>query len=201
MHTNEVSSARPDPSDVAAYDELLAEVTVGELRPLAGRIEVRDYDPRWPTLYALEAERLHALLGPRAVLVEHVGSTAVPGLAAKPIVDIVLEVPDAADEPAYGPRLELGGYELRIREPDWFEHRLFKGPGADVNVHVFSAGCPETRRMLRFRDWLRGNAADRGLYAEAKRRLATRDWKYVQQYADAKSEVVAEIMRRAEAGS
>ena len=88
-------------------------------------------------------------------LLEHAGSTSVPGLAAKPRIDIMLAVPDSADEPSYVPALEAAGYVLRIREPDWYEHRVFKGPDTDVNLHVFSAGCPEIARMLLFRDWLR----------------------------------------------
>jgi GrpB-like predicted nucleotidyltransferase (UPF0157 family) len=138
-------------------------------------------------------------LGDRVMRLEHAGSTSVPGLPAKPIIDMVLEVPDSADEPGYAPVLEAVGYVLRIREPDWFEHRVFKGPDTNVNLHTFSAGCPETDRMLLFRDWLRANAADRDYYAATKRELARRDWKYVQQYADAKSGVVAEIMARATA--
>jgi GrpB-like predicted nucleotidyltransferase (UPF0157 family) len=111
----------------------------------------------------------------------------------------VLEVPDSSDEPTYVPDLEGAGYVLRIREPDWFEHRLFKGPDTEVNLHVFSGGCVETDRMVVFRDWLRRNVADRDLYARAKRELALRDWKYAQQYADAKTAVVADIMTRAKA--
>lgn len=120
-----------------------------------------------------------------------------PGLPAKPIVDIALEVADSADEEAYVPDMEEAGYVLRIREPDWFEHRVFKGPETNVNLHVFSAGCEEVDRMLLFRDRLRENVAERDLYASAKRELAARDWKYVQQYADAKTAVVEEIMGRA----
>ena len=89
---------------------------------------------------------------------------------------------------------------LRIREPDWFEHRLFKTAGQDVNLHVLSAGCSETERMVRFRDWLRANPADRELYVRAKRELAAHDWKYMQQYADAKTDVVEQIMTRAMRG-
>ena len=186
-----------DPDDVAAYDRELAEVTIGGPRPLAGPVEIHDYDPDWPRLYEREKDRIRSVLGDRVVRIEHVGSTAVPGLPAKPIVDIVLEVPDSADEAAYVPDLEAAGYSLRIREPDWFEHRLLKGPDTEVNVHVFTAGCEEVDRMLLFRDWLRENAADRELYAERKRELAGRDWKYMQQYADAKTAVVLEIMARA----
>jgi GrpB-like predicted nucleotidyltransferase (UPF0157 family) len=126
-----------------------------------------------------------------------VGSTSVPDLPAKPVIDIVLEVPDSSAEPAYVPDLEDAGYVLRIREPDWFEHRLFKGPDTDINLHVFSGGCTETDRMVLFRDWLRGNDADRDLYARAKRELASREWKYMQQYADAKTAIVTDIMTRA----
>ena len=133
------------------------------------------------------------------VRLEHAGSTSVPGLPAKPLIDIVLEVPDSTDEVSYVPDLEAAGYVLRIREPDWFEHRLFKGPDTNVSVHTFSAGCDEVDRMLLFRDWLRENAADRELYAATKRELAARDWKYMQQYADAKTAVVLEIMARAQA--
>ena len=186
-----------DPDDVAAYDEELAEVTIGGPRPLAGPVGIHDYDPDWPRLYKREEERIRAALGHRVIRIEHVGSTSVPGLPAKPLIDVALEVLDSADEAAYVTALEATGYILRIREPDWFEHRLLKGPDTDVNVHVFSAGCEEVDRMLLFRDWLRGNAADRELYAVKKRELASREWKYMQQYADAKTSVVDQIMARA----
>jgi GrpB-like predicted nucleotidyltransferase (UPF0157 family) len=160
-------------------------------------IDLADYDPCWPSLFDGEEARIREALGPRCLLIQHVGSTSVPGLSAKPIIDMVLEVPDSAAEPAYVPDLEAAGYVLRVREPDWFEHRLFKGPDVNVNLHVFSAGCPETRRMLVFRDHLRSDEADRELYQRTKQELAQRTWKYVQHYADAKSTVVAEIMARA----
>lgn len=192
-------TAPRDPTDVAAYDESLAKVWVGTAPRLQAPIEIREYDTTWPDLYEREAERIRATLGERVVLLEHAGSTSVPTLPAKPIIDIVLEVPDSADEDAYVPNLESAGYTLVIREVDWFEHRVFKGPDTNVNLHVFSAGCDETERMLLFRDWLRENAADRELYASAKGDLAAREWKYVQQYADAKTAIVQEIMARAEA--
>jgi GrpB-like predicted nucleotidyltransferase (UPF0157 family) len=188
-----------DPTDVEAYDKELAEVTIGAPKPLTKPIEIAEYEPDWPALYEREATGVRFVLGERVVRLEHAGSTSVPGLPAKPIIDMVLEVPDSADEPAYVPDMEAAGYVLRIREPDWFEHRLFKGPETNINLHVFSAGCPEVDRMLLFRDWLRTNEADRELYMAAKRDLAAREWKYVQQYADAKTAVVQEIMARAEA--
>ena len=173
---------------------------IGGPRPLSGPIDLRDYDPCWPDRYDEYASRVRVALGERAVRVEHVGSTSVLGLVAKPIIDIVLEVPDSADEAAYVGDLEAAEYVLRIREPDWFEHRLFNAQEQDVNLHVFSAGCSETERMVRFRDWLRANAADRELYVRTKRELAVRDWKYMQQYADAKTFVVEQIMTRAIGG-
>jgi GrpB-like predicted nucleotidyltransferase (UPF0157 family) len=186
-----------DPDDVAAYDRELAEVTIGGPRPLLGPVEIHDYDPDWARLYEREEARIRSVLGDRVIRIEHVGSTSVPGLPAKPMVDIVLEVPESADESAYVPALEATGYSLRIREPDWFEHRLLKGPANDVNLHVFTVGCEEVDRMILFRDRLRESAADRELYAEKKRELAGREWKYMQQYADAKTAVVHEIMARA----
>jgi GrpB-like predicted nucleotidyltransferase (UPF0157 family) len=175
----------------------LRQVTIGEPRRADGPIELVDYDPAWPELFAREEARIRAALGDEVRLLEHVGSTSVPGLAAKPIVDIVLAVPDSAEEDAYVPALEAAGYVLRVREPDWFEHRVFKGPDTEVNLHVFSAGCEEVERMLAFRDHLRTNDADRELYERTKRELAAREWTFVQDYADAKTEVVREIVARA----
>lgn len=177
-------------------DELRA-ITVGELRPLAAKIEIADYDPAWPATYARHAARIRVALGDAVGLLEHVGSTSVPGLAAKPRIDLLLVVASSADEPAYIPALETVGYVLQLREPAWHEHRLFTHPGTDLHLHVLSRGCPEIERMLRFRDWLRAHPADRELYERTKRELARRDWKYSQEYADAKTEVVEQILARA----
>ena len=176
----------------------LRAVTIGELEPLTKPVELVDYDAAWPGLFEREAERIRAALGERARLLEHTGSTSVPGLAAKPIIDMTLAVPDSADEDAYVPLLEKAGYVLRIREPDWYEHRLLKGPDTSVNLHVFSEECPEIDRMLRFRDRLRTNTADRELYERTKRELAAKEWTYVQDYADAKTAVVEEIVARSD---
>src|SRR5262249_57502839 len=173
--------------------------TIGELKRIDGPIVLADYDPSWPGLFDREAGRIRRVLGDRVLTLEHVGSTSVPGLPAKPRIDIVMAVPDSSDEAAYVPPLEAAGYVLRIREPDWYEHRVFNGPDTDVNLHVFSPGCPEIDRMRQFRDWLRSNTADRQLYEHTKRHLARRTWKYTQQYAHAKTEVGAEILARAEA--
>jgi GrpB-like predicted nucleotidyltransferase (UPF0157 family) len=178
-------------------DEQIRAYTVGELHPLEGRIVLADYDPLWPQRFLTEAQELRAVLGERALLIEHVGSTAVPGLPAKPVIDMILVVANSADEGAYVPDLERASYVLRIREPDWYEHRVLKGPRVNINLHVFSANSTEVARMLAFRDWLREHDADRDLYANAKRTLAQQTWKYVQNYADAKTAIIEEIIARA----
>lgn len=178
-------------------EEQLRATVVGELRPLGGPIVIVDYDPEWPLRFRREEEKIRAALGDTALQIEHAGSTSVPGLAAKPIIDIVLAVADSADEDAYVPALEAAGYVLRVREPEWFEHRMFRERDTNVNLHVLSRGCEEIDRMLVFRDWLRANESDRVLYERTKRELSQKNWKYGQNYADAKTAVVAEIMARA----
>ena len=133
----------------------------------------------------------------KALSIEHVGSTSVPGLPAKPIIDILLVVESSADEKSYLPSLRAAGYVLGIREPDWHEHRMFKGPDTNINLHVFSKGDEEIERMLIFRDWLRENPDDRDFYLKTKRELAEKNWDYVQNYADSKSKVVESIIARA----
>lgn len=160
-------------------------------------IVVVDYDEEWPVRFELERERIVGALGGRAVRVDHVGSTSVPGLAAKPIIDIVLTVADSADESAYLADLLAAGYELRVREPDWHEHRMLRTPARDVHLHVFSTDSSEPARMLRFRDRLREDPDDRDEYAAAKRGLAARDWPTMQDYADAKTGIVQSIIDRA----
>ena len=164
---------------------------------MAAKILISDYDPRWPELFEREASRIRFALGQRALRIEHAGSTSVTGLAAKPIIDMLLVVADSARENEYLPALESAGYVLRFREPNWYEHRLLNGPDTSVNLHVLSLGCPEIDRMLLFRDWLRSNEVDRDLYAKTKLALAEKDWADVQDYADAKTAVVEEILSRA----
>ena len=173
--------------------------TVGVIEPLTAPIPFVEYDAEWPALFVREEARIRSILGDRVVRLEHTGSTSVPGLAAKPIVDITMTVPDVTDEPAFVPDLEAAGYVLRIREsePNWYDHRVFKGPDTNVNLHVFSAGCVELERMVGFRDWLRTHDDERNLYLRTKRELAARHWVYVQDYADAKGEVVEGIIARA----
>lgn len=180
-------------------EEQIRQVTVGEPVSVNGPIILVDYDPAWPESFAREAARIRQSLGGRALRIEHIGSTAVPGLVAKPIIDILLVVADSSDEPSYVPWLERAGYVLRIREPEWHEHRMFKGSGINLNLHVYTEGSPEIERYLLLRDRLRANNADRDLYAQTKRDLASREWTYVQNYADAKSDVVEAIIAWARA--
>ena len=190
------STDSPKMNTPLTEDQIIA-TTVGARHPLNSTIYLAPYDPAWPSLFTRLAQKIHAALGDAILLLEHVGSTSVPGLSAKPIIDMVLAVADSRDEASYVKPLEDKGYTLRIREPDWYEHRLLKPPEVPGNLHVFSAGCEEIAQMLLFRDWLRNHAEDRLLYEATKRDLAARTWKYIQNYADAKSAVVQEILARA----
>jgi GrpB-like predicted nucleotidyltransferase (UPF0157 family) len=178
-------------------EEQIIAATVGSRKPLNSTIYLAPYDPAWPSLFTRLKKQIQEALGDNLLLIEHVGSTSVPGLPAKPIIDMVMAVTDSKDEASYVKPLEEKGYTLRIREPDWYEHRLLKSPEVQGNLHVFSAGCKEIEQMVLFRDWLRGHADDRLLYETTKRDLAARTWKYTQNYADAKSEVVQAILARA----
>jgi len=152
-------------------------------------------DPTWPVTFERHRVVIGRALGAGARRIDHVGSTSVPGLAAKPIVDIQVTVDDPDDEPAFGPALERAGYEPRVREP---RHRMFRTPARDVHVHVWAAGSDDERRHVLFRDWLRVDAADRTRYEDAKRALAGRRWRDMNYYAEAKAPVISEIMERAE---
>jgi GrpB-like predicted nucleotidyltransferase (UPF0157 family) len=180
-------------------DDELQRVRLEPLTFQQGTITLVESDPSWPVLFEREAVRVRQVLGAAVVRLEHAGSTSVPGLVAKPIIDIILVVLNSADEPSYVPALTSAGYRLVIRDPNWFEHRLFKGPDTDINMHVFTDGADEIGRMLRFRDRLRADEGDRELYARTKRVLAGQQWRHVQHYAEAKSEVVQQIMERADA--
>ena len=152
-------------------DRELDEVLVGgrERR----EITIADYDVSWPARFEAEHARVRDALGARAIRIEHIGSTAVPGLAAKPIIDLLVTVEDPDDETVSVPALTAAGYELRVREPG---HRMFRTPDRDVHVHVWGDDDPEVPRCLRFRDRLRRSADDRQIYEQLKRELARRDW-------------------------
>ena len=161
---------------------------------LNGRVELVEYDARWPEIFSgLRADILSAL-GSSSSTLEHVGSTSVPGLAAKPVIDIVLLVKDSATEETYIPQLEAVGFLHHLREPGWYEHRLLKHKVHQVNLHVFTAGCEEATRMIRFRDYLRSNQDGRIEYEEIKRKLADQKWTFMQDYADAKGKTIRALL-------
>ena len=198
----EASKATPEEAQMATHapltEEQIRAAQLGVLVPLTGPVQIVDYDPQWPLLFEREAARVQRTLGDQVLLLEHIGSTSVPGLAAKPKIDMLLVVADSADELAYVPNLEAAGYVLQVREPDWYEHRMFKGPDTDVNLHVYPFGCQEIDRVLLFRNWLSSHTSDRQLYERTKRELARVNWKYMQNYADAKTTAVEEILARAQ---
>jgi GrpB-like predicted nucleotidyltransferase (UPF0157 family) len=193
-------TGQPTATAYFCAEEKFAGNAIREMTPLSSRILIVDYDPNWPELFAREADRVRSLLGSQVLRLEHIGSTSVPGLAAKPVIDLLLVVADSSEEASYAPVLQSAGYVLRTREPNWHEHRLFKGPDTNINLHVFSSGCPEVERLMLFRDWLRGDAEDRDRYEKTKRALAEKEWERVQNYADAKTHVVEEILARARVG-
>jgi GrpB-like predicted nucleotidyltransferase (UPF0157 family) len=171
---------------------------------LIGGIEKReirmvDYDPTWPAKFELHRAIIAKALSDVALQIEHIGSSSVPGLAAKPIIDILVVVEDSTEESTYLPQLDAVGYLLRVREPDWNDHRMLRTPERDVHVHVYSAGCREIERSLTFRERLRTNAGDRRRYEATKRALAKRDWPHMNAYANAKTEVIEDIIAAARA--
>ena len=159
-------------------------------------VVIVEYDPAWAAHFEVVSARAVAAIGPRALSVDHVGSTSVAGLAAKPVVDVLLTVRDVEDEPAYVPALEAAGFALRVREPG---HRMLRTPRRDVHLHVHEPDHPEVAALLDLRDWLRVSAPDRELYAATKRSLAEHDWPDMNHYAAAKSPVVLAVLGRARA--
>ena len=189
------------PEDITRHhdwaDRKNDDIWVGR-RPAPGPIVIVEHDPAWPDRYDAVAEQIRAALGDAVLALDHVGSTAVPGLAAKSVIDVDLTVVDSADEAIYVPALEASGFLLAIREPHWHEHRAFKGDDPRVNLHVFSPDCPEAIRHLMFRDWLRAHPDDVALYAGAKRAAAesTADGEHVMDYNQRKESVILEIYAR-----
>ncbi len=181
----------PDPE--TDLDATLDAVLIG------GREEreviIVDYSPAWLHRFEKERHRIAAALGAVAGRIEHIGSTAVPGLAAKPIVDVLVAVEDPEDEERYVPALECAGDVLRVREPG---HRMFRTPELHVHVHICSSGSDWERRHLLLRDWLSESAEDREAYAALKIELQGHEWETMNHYAEAKSILIAEMTTRAE---
>jgi GrpB-like predicted nucleotidyltransferase (UPF0157 family) len=175
-------------------DRYLDSVLIGGREAFAPVIA--NHDPAWPARFAELEARIRPALGDAALAVEHIGSTSVPGLAAKPIVDVLVVVTDVDDEPSYVPAMEGAGFVLRVREAG---HRMFRTPARDVHVHVYSAGDQAITDYLDLRDWLRVDESDRALYADVKRDLARRPWCDMNHYAEAKSDVIQQVLGRARA--
>jgi GrpB-like predicted nucleotidyltransferase (UPF0157 family) len=168
--------------------------------PRAIGVEVTGPDPGWPQQYRDLATRIREALGWRALQLEHVGSTSVPGLAAKPIIDIDLTVADPGREQDYLPALERIGFRLVIREPWWYGHRVLRSDEPRCNLHVFGFDSPELVKHRIFRDWLRGNPGERDLYAAVKRQAAAEanaHGEHEMQYNARKQQVIREIYHRA----
>lgn len=161
-----------------------------------GTVHVVPYDEAWHERATALITAVRAALGDRVLALEHVGSTSVPGLAAKPVLDLVLTVGDPADEAAYVPALEPLGLLLHIREPDWDEHRMLTRPDRTVNLHVFGATATEPRRLVAFRDWLRTHDEDRAAYGALKAALADEGFERVMDYNNHKAELVHDIYER-----
>ena len=150
------------------------------------------YDPDWPSRFTAHRERIISALGDTCRRVEHVGSTAVPGLTAKPIIDILVTVTEVDDDATYLRALEEAGYVLRVREPG---HRMVRTPDLDVHVHIWAHDSPEAAALVEFRDRLRCSSTSRDLYAATKQDLAAQDWPTMNHYADAKTEIIQQILR------
>ncbi|MTH94661.1 GrpB family protein [Roseibium sp. RKSG952] len=162
--------------------------------PEKRELVIEDYNPDWPERFARHKDRIEPALSGLKPTVEHIGSTSVAGLPAKPIIDILLIVPDSADEETYLPQLLTLGYQLRVREPDFNEHRMLRTPERDVHIHVFSAGNGEIDRYRLFRQHLQNNPDRLTAYAALKRELAKKSWQDMNEYADAKSGFIEEAI-------
>lgn len=153
-----------------------------------------DYDPSWPAAFGEHQHRIRAALGATACAIEHIGSTSVPGLAAKPIIDLLVTVEDITAEEDYLDPLLSAGYVLRVREP---RHRMVRTPALDIHIHLLATGDPAAADYLLLRDHLRQDSADRALYEQTKRELVRQDWPDMNAYADAKTELITQIKDRA----
>jgi GrpB-like predicted nucleotidyltransferase (UPF0157 family) len=193
----------PTPEEITRHDEAPPpdgqSAWVADARPRPG-IHVADPDPSWPDHFATLAARIRDALGDRALSIEHVGSTSVAGLAAKPVIDVDLTVADPADEDAYVPPLERAGFTLVIREPWWQEHRCLVHKDPRSNLHVFPPDAAEPVRHRIFRDWLRTHPDDLALYRDTKLAAAAASnaaGEHVMDYNARKEQVIRAIYDRA----
>jgi GrpB-like predicted nucleotidyltransferase (UPF0157 family) len=189
----------PSRAEIVSFDDSPPHPWVPGMAPAIG-IEITDPDPAWPRRYDDLASRIREVLGWRVLQLEHVGSTSVPGLPAKPIIDVDLTVADPGREQDYVPALETAGFRLAIREPWWYGHRVLRSDEPACNLHVFGFDSPEPVKHRILRNWLRGNPAECDRYAAAKRRAASAanaSGEHVMQYNARKQQVIREIYHRA----
>ncbi|MEV6631729.1 GrpB family protein [Actinoplanes sp. NPDC051470] len=179
-----------------ATPEQMAAGLVGEWPRGDRPIVVQEYDPAWPGRYEDFRARIAGALGSRIVGIEHVGSTSVPGLPAKPIIDIDVLLDDTEDESRYLPPLEALGYRLILREPWWHGHRMLIDDVEELHLHVWPRNAPEPIRHRLFRDWLRTHPDDRALYARTKLDLARSTRDNPGDYNLAKNTVIDQIFER-----
>lgn len=202
--SDDADGAARHPSDITRFAD--APPPAGEspwvdgVEPYEGDVEIVAYDPTWPDRYRDLADRIRGALGDRVLALEHVGSTSVSDLPAKPIIDVDLTVADGTDESAYVPALERAGFRLRVRESWWYGHRMLHADTPSCNLHVWSPGVAETARHVLFRDWLRDHPEDRDLYRDAKLAAASASnavGETVMRYNARKQAVIREIYDRA----
>lgn len=170
------------------------------VRKVPHPLEIVEPDPLWPETFERVRLQIISALGRTALDVVHSGSTSVPDLPAKPVIDIDLTVADVTDEAAYVPQLEAAGFQFLIREPHWHEHRFFCAYDPSVNLHVWGPGSPEVERHRIFKAWLLKNAEDKELYAKTKREaleISVKSGETVMQYNKRKEDVIRHILRRA----
>ena len=186
----------PTPAEITTHHDPAPDGTPWVVDEIIEQVTLVDYQSEWPIIFEELAHDIRSALGERALSIEHVGSTSVPGLAAKPVIDIDLTVADPRVEADYVPALEAIDYVLTIREEWWFEHRMLRLADPRVNLHVFGPDCPELIRHRLFRDRLRSDADDRDAYVAAKRGAAP-GAASVLDYNQRKQPVIREIYERA----
>lgn len=160
-------------------------------------IEIVPYSSAWPHQFQDHSTRIKDAIGEVALRIEHIGSTSVERLAAKPIIDILVVIADPSKEELYLQSLLNAGYELRVREPDYDNHRMFRTTERDVHIHIYPPSSEEVERYLIFRDFLRTNPEARDEYAALKQKLSESNWKDMNEYSAAKTSFIDEIITRA----
>lgn len=149
-------------------------------------------------------QQIRDAIGPRAIRLDHIGSTSVGGMPAKPIIDVDLTIADPSKEEEWLPQLEDTGLILTVREPWWFHHRMLETPERDAHIHVFGPDSAEPLKHLVLRNWLRESEEDRQLYAQTKRDAAAETvarGETLNEYNQRKQEVLRAIYQRAFQGS